>query len=128
MFKSILYILILTIIITLVQGQALQVGNYQRFQEGSCPTLSGTFIVSQDSFGYQMVNSKGMNVIANITVDPTDSSLVGVGYLYNVNPPYQFTGLTSVKGIAYNQYMLTTTYYQASGFSGATYYFQFSSC
>ncbi|KAN0021493.1 hypothetical protein ACTFIU_010093 [Dictyostelium citrinum] len=127
MFKSIIYILILSIIITLVQSQALQVGSYVRYQEGTCPTPIGVFNISQDHFGYQMINGAGKNVIANITVN-SDSSFNAVGYLYNTSPPYSFTQFTSVKGIAYNQYMLIATYAPASNYPGGTFFFQFNSC
>ncbi|KAM9954109.1 hypothetical protein ACTFIW_010875 [Dictyostelium discoideum] len=127
MFKSIFYVLILAIIVNLVQGQALQTGSYLRYQEGTCPTPAGVFNISQNNFGYQIINGSGRNVIANITVN-SDSSFNAIGYLYNVNPPYGFSGYTSVKGIAYNQYMFIATYAKSGTYQGGTYFFQFNSC
>ncbi|KAM9979121.1 hypothetical protein ACTFIZ_000449 [Dictyostelium cf. discoideum] len=127
MFKSIFYVLILAIIVNLVQSQALQVGSYARYQEGTCPTPTGGFNITQDHFGYQIINASGRNTMANITVN-SDSSFTGSGYLYNLNPPYGFSGFTSVKGIVYNQYMFTATYAKAPGYAGGTFFFQFNSC
>ncbi|KAK5581805.1 hypothetical protein RB653_003383 [Dictyostelium firmibasis] len=127
MFKSVLYIFILAIFITLIQGQSIATGTWNRFAESSCSQPTSNITITQNSYGFQIISSKQTNMIANMTIHP-DSSFIATGYLYYVTPPYSFSGFTSVKGIVYNPLMFMATFAPTSNYPGNTFYYSIASC
>ncbi|KAM9979122.1 hypothetical protein ACTFIZ_000450 [Dictyostelium cf. discoideum] len=125
--KSLSLLILVVIFITSTQSQTIQTGFWSRLQEDSCPYVFSNITITQDEFGYQAMKTLQRPVFSNMTIE-SDNTFTATGYLYYVQPPYGFSGYTSIKGIIYNPFSFQAIYAPALGFNGATYYYSFTSC
>ncbi|KAM9954110.1 hypothetical protein ACTFIR_009238 [Dictyostelium discoideum] len=122
-----LLILVVVIFITSTQSQTIQTGFWGRIQDNSCPYLFTNITITQDEYGYQAMKTSQRPVFANMTIE-SDNTFTATGYLFYVQPPYGFSGYTSIKGIIYNPFSFQAIYAPSSGYNGGTYYYSFTSC